>query len=690
MEKLVNLEYRVENYEIVPFSPPTLLHLATVKAAFNIWYSNDDDIENMLESQIEVQEKTSLMALPNSIKNYIAQKVETIASQLSKFRKLLPSNPSIENRWYSSFKYKIHWTSLCTINMRKTAKALVDTTDLNVEAKFQLAVRFCLEDQVNALSVQMPCDYLKENIDLYDNVAYLKGALIAKKHFKIPEMEHYYYHECFKEMLSLENEAGCHYYWQGFTEEEKHKLLRHSIRESYIDRLNDSSYILFIFIQFDKQTRLQLVQDDEYCSILLKQLLKTQFLHLFDECAKDLLKLLRKDWVVYLADQSVFKVRSTIAYKKKYVQICEMILQVISREFQITSLHAFSNDIMMKAMNDLMDEGEITIVTEFLNSVSNDWIKEWFYSYSFNLAHFVRAAIKHDIIECIIQYAFPTFEDRKRFLSGTVIDNIFFKIFLKQPFLDEIEKLQKEELDRLPYLLSSDIEEIKKFKVEFLEENGCNLCATFLEAGDWKGTKQFIEWCLESEEEVLLFYAKFFRSVDFGELFKPSDYLRVKPSDLPVIKPSEAICFLLKENNLGMQFNIELIRDACQVILSESCFYSHRTSWNGTQNLYNLLDAFLLCFIYEDPEALIDLKKKVFLDNDKKLYISLPFEFLDQINSHKDARMWRWNNSKEDKEEMYEKCKDEMVKDFFNWICSADERLKGQMEREFWEYFNSK
>ena len=72
---------------------------------------------------------------------------------------------------------------------------------------------------------------------------------------------------------------------------------------------------------------------------------------------------------------------------------------------------------------------------------------------------------------------------------------------------------------------------------------------------------------------------------------------------------------------------------------------------------------------------LIDLKQELFTDRNKKLYISLPLEFLYwQVEDH--CSKWEideltlWH---------------QLIDDFFTWICSSDEDFKTELEEEFWD-----
>ena len=129
MEILYDLQYNWLQNKIIYDYPEKLYDLATIQAAVNLRYKDKIGREETLKN---VQKKLLSMILPVSVKNDVAQKVELIEEQLLKFVELLPPNFLKQSRW-SVLKKKIYWTLQATIDKIKTAEALTDAIELNLE-----------------------------------------------------------------------------------------------------------------------------------------------------------------------------------------------------------------------------------------------------------------------------------------------------------------------------------------------------------------------------------------------------------------------------------------------------------------------------------------------------------------------------------------------------------------------------
>ena len=148
--------------------------------------------------------------------------------------------------------------------------------------------------------------------------------------------------------------------------------------------------------------------------------------------------------------------------------------------------------------------------------------------------------------------------------------------------------------------------------------------------GNWKFVDKFVHWCLVSDDEIGRFYKTFFRSNEFADSFHPDLVMAVyrsMPPPPPVAinfleKWTEDLASLIKLINLRTVYDhIEIMRKACQVIFLK-CYVSYFCDlrMNKSEVLFKTVDRFLLAFL-NDQTCLIGLKKKLFTDKAKKLYV---------------------------------------------------------------------
>ena len=199
MERLLNIKYDWRHCKVIRDSPETLFHLATRKVSLTFWYGESGDImllKERLKVEKKVREKIISMVLPEPCKESLLQMVELFKYHLQRLLLVLP----YEFKTMSNLlKPKICWTSQGTIDEISTAKALADATEIDVKIRFGIAVIFCLEDRVNALSVEMPQDYLDNNVSFRYLIEAMEDASDARKHFNIYEFVPDYM-RCFEKM----------------------------------------------------------------------------------------------------------------------------------------------------------------------------------------------------------------------------------------------------------------------------------------------------------------------------------------------------------------------------------------------------------------------------------------------------------------------------------------------------------
>ena len=140
-------------------------------------------------------------------------------------------------------------------------------------------------------------------------------------------------------------------------------------------------------------------------------------------------------------------------------------------------------------------------------------------------------------------------------------------------------------------------------------------------------------------------------------------------------KATDTIASFIKESISQSEFSInEVILDALVQNFTQCYKIFYVDSEIDVQILFEAMDKFLIASTHDDQKALKELKQELFMDKNRKLYISLPLEFLKQLKEQ------RKGQKKDGTEELWHR----MVDDFFSWICSSEESLKSETEEEFW------
>ena len=665
MEILYNLNYDWLHNKIIYDTPEDLYQQATVKIAIAFWYG-EVELERYVAAR-KVFEKIPSLTLPKSIKNDIAEIVELIGDQLNQFKRSMPNkfldqqlktNKFLDKNSWSLWKKNLYWTSQCTINKLRSAESLTDTVDLDVETRFEIATTFCLVNRINILSIQMPSSYLETNAAMYDMITAMDDVSDAKIHFGmhqiVPDFTLNFQNE-YKDRFSTALKKGiypaCEYYWQRLTETNKLDAMNwHFVPEAAYTSTN---CILFILTHMKKEMRLQLLQDENWLYYVMLQLSDPQWLPVFNMCKVDLLKPLAPNYLVELLHSNTERAKETIALKKKYIHLCSTLLQLLSKKYEITSLILYSKIKVMNALGILIDEGEINATVELLKTMDKEWLKEQFSLCTSELIFFIRASIRHRVLENIFSESFPTTKDRNKFFRELKVNEVIYYFIVNCEPMDDT--------DRILCLVYSNSEEIKSFKIKFAEEKGCNLCYALLRNKEWEAAGSLVKWCFTSEEEINSFYIKFFRNKFFAKLFLDTCFSSI-----------DVIILFIKENNLEKLLTInELALDVCLMIILQffDCFYNR--TLRKIKEVFEALDMFLLTCIYNNQKLLIKLKKDFFINENKKLYISFPLKFYDKV-IHR--------CSKKNINEMW--C--QSINDFFNWICSLDDELKSKIKKEFW------
>ena len=761
MGELLNIRYDWLHRRIIYESPQQLYKLAAAKVAVKLYCEVPNKLTGVNEIFRKVQKNLRLMVIPEKFRTNVELITELMQEQLSKFIKFLPKEFSHKREW-RLLKKNICWTSQGTIDKLNTAEALVDASDLDVTLRFQIATLFFLENKINALSIQMPQNYVVKNRDFYDKLSKMDGIPVAKKYFSISEVE-CDYKICIKNMLELGNEFGYHYYWHRLSEQERFELLEPKFMNSIPSWCSSFNFQLFIIFTYcDIEGRLQLLEYEQYRCTLLDSLLDLQLLPIFDECVKEFLEYLTLDYVVKLIKASAIRIpKSAKLYKKKYVKIGSMLFQHLCKEYSIITIPSHLLDMIFKSLQWLAEEGETELMKLFLDSVNKEWIEEQFNDCClYTIKYLIIAALESRRLEFVFNCAFPApkyridfcrtersvinhimnhlickkqianidrtlsslflnYEDIKNLKQGFAEKESFdlcYELFIQgrnkcvNKFVEWCFELREEDIlsfkanyatekgDSLCFDLIKDgkwkfldkftnwcfaSDELNSFffKIKFTEKKGCKLCLTLLAKGQWWSVKKFLHWSFEPEITVShvainYFYGKFFKSKHFAKLFRPWN-LNVRTTG----KQVDAIDSLAKLTCLRKQFsNNDLILKACKRILSVCyiyCYAYYDQNLNESKIFFKAMDRFLLACT--NNKVLSDLKQELFVNNSRKLYISLPLQFLheqvefayrafdDETVVINELSLWH-----------------QMTSDFFKWICS-DKILQLKFEEEFWD-----
>ena len=583
MEALINLQYDWAHNKIITNTVPRLNQLGAVKVALNLWFV-ETEIEEILTTLMYVQNKIPLLQAPEPVAKNIAMKAELIGEQLSEFFCVLPTEFSMLKYW-SSVKNKIHWTEQATIDKSRTAEALTDSDDIALNKRFLIAVDFCLKDRIDKLCLQMSPSYAESELYLEERLDIVGDCPVAMRHFDIRATE-FDYNDCLSYMsFNSGNELFYLYHWNHFSEQEKLQCT-----ESFCVN-SKSKLFLFVFTHCGRERRLQLLKDEESCGVLLQEFLHARWLPMFDAFAKEVVKSLTLRPILELLFTSAKKIESAVLFKQKYIQICTMFLSSIRERFSMTCPSSDSRTV--NVLYTLVIEGEIELVKDFFQSMGIEWRKSFLKSFfGYSLSKCCLILLKCGILELTISSSFSTIEERKIFFTKECF--MIAELF--------VEGNQVNDIDRIVSVLFSDLKDVQSYKKENAEEIGLAVCSKLLCKGDWKTTMDYVHWSFESEEEIICFYHKFFRS-DMNCLLDPD---RLK-------KSSETLVSLIKANvSLGRQFNSELIFHVFLSILSKQrfLFFDRKGKLNKIKALFKAFDAILLACFQDDDKKLIEFKER--------------------------------------------------------------------------------
>ena len=671
----MNLKYDWAHSKKIFKSPPKLKQLATVKTAVSLWYGALIDLTRITVTEREVQQRINKLELSEACKNYAQQIAKLIGEQLTEFNKLLELKNFLPEKLYFRqnqifwhfMKNKLYWTSQGLIDKKSTAEAWADTIGLDVEARFQIAITFCLEDRINSLSVYLPTNYVETRREYLLVVAAMDGTSVARKHFGIAPsasdcIEYFQedYSAHFTSAIRIKNDPASAYFWQCLTEQGKRKHFE-VIKKDHVgeDYSFYSHYTLFMLTHCNIEKRIQLLKNTTCSFYLANELIRNQWLSISDAYIKIALETLTVSYVVELLSVAVQKLRSTFASTEKYAQICSLFLQFLCQKFSESIEAEYSDEKMMHAIYNLTEneEEDIRLVADFLQSVNKAWIKKQFSLPNNLLAYLITASSKCGVLDLVFNSALSNVDEREKFLSNRKIDKLLYDVISK------LRSHQSADIDRISSLLFSISKAVAKFKKQFVKEHATDICLGLLSRGRWEPTNAFIHWSFPSKERKVKFFRNFFKSEDF--LCFLIDLMENRSFD-PLIS-------LIKANSEnGQLFSDNLILDVCLNILTDSHIWLFDENLDEIHSFFELMDRFLFAF-FQDTVAANNFKKNLFTDKKRKLYISFPLKFLQR-------EMYKFDCGED--EMIAFKFWNLVTSNFLDWICCSDENLKLELKEE--------
>ena len=447
MDTLLSLKFDLPHNKIVEDSPALLQHLATIQIAVSICYraeltksmTNDDKCK----TKVILQNGISSLPIPPSIKNDVELMVALVVDQLSKIRS--DASPHSEIFLFidsNLLQKKVQWTSQGTIDKKRTAQALADSIELDTKTRFEIAAEFYLEEQINALSVHLPRNYLEKHKRKFYSIYKIKSISIARKHFNIlqpvPDS---------KDLFPFcVDEINCHYLWHNLTDAERVDV--------YTNSFSISSYFpdvaLFLFSEANKDQKLKLLQNKNTCGIVIKKLMDLECLPVFNACIHEVSKFLTVNTLVSMLRLCRFKIEEKpvlLAYKTKYAQIFCTLSDILSK----VNLNDKKWNSVEKSITCILtvflEEKEMKVAKMIIESLQNEWIKRWF----FQLIHtdlaklLINDCLKHELLDFIISSIYPSRAERKhfeKFINGDLCLDICFKA-LQFNNLCDYERLDK-------------------------------------------------------------------------------------------------------------------------------------------------------------------------------------------------------------------------------------------------------
>ena len=488
MDTILDLKYDIVHNKIIYEAPSPLQQLATVKIAVNIWYEKASDLQNGSQLQRMMQEKVLLLMLPKKLAENIGLMAELVGEQLIGLSKILDKRINFSSSWFLLRK-RIQWTTQGTIDKKRTLESFTDCDDLSLETRFKIASEFYLEDRIHALSFQLPHGFMHNCVESFLSIFVMEGLSTARNTLRCKRTVSGY-KRLFRNILlkrNTINEIECYYYWSHLTDQAKYDIvLEYKYRHPNIS--------LFSFTELDRELKIQLFNDQHLFFCLLNVLLGLRWFSILAICLKELSNDLNPIFLFAIFEKCVEKLGVTYAYKKKYAEVCAMLIQSVYYEKPISARLANLAEIVCN----LLKYDEMKLIEDILESLSIEDRRETLLQTNWNdLKLLFITFLKHGAINFIVTSLFPIIEDRENFLTNKKFANIVSSLIQNKQFCY---------LDEIFASLFSNFGNIESYKKQFDENFGFRICQKFLADNRWESIDDYFQWCLSTEDEIISFY----------------------------------------------------------------------------------------------------------------------------------------------------------------------------------------
>ena len=481
MERLLNLKYDLVRNKIILNSPPSLRELATVRVAVNQWYEEAIDNWNVNELQSVMQDKVLLLIVPETLKENIALMSELVGDQLNEFIRLVEKILCISTQW-RILQNRIYWTSQGTIDLKSTVESFADCDDLNLETRFKIAVEFYLEDRFDALIDQLPSDYFDDvNGNDFPSLCIMNGMpgrdSASTVHSKISSTYPPDSTQRFKLALEKSNKTVCHFYWLLLAKSSRLMILS-DLAETYF---NLPDIFVFLFTQFEQETKVELLHDNSYFVFnLLNALFGLHWFPILDACVSEMSNCLEIIGIlILLAKFATKKLESSFAYKEKYTQKCFTFIQLLKRKTSETNYSYDARDwqiLSSVSCGFLLSRKEI-LFEILLESMSAENRKELFSHFNcFILKVLLVFSVMFDTND-IFSILLPSIEDRQKLLTDERFINVI------SGFLEMNEEKWVIITEKIFTKLFSNFGDVETYKRQFVMENKTRLREKFAADG---------------------------------------------------------------------------------------------------------------------------------------------------------------------------------------------------------------
>lgn len=469
MDDILNLKFDLARNKIISNSPPSLQQVATVQIGVKLWHAEVIKIFNFYEHQRMVQDNLSLLIMPKSLKDKVAQILELIGEQLFRLCRSMEKIFEFRARWLL-LRSRICWTSQCTIDKQSTAKNFADCEDLALETRFEIALEFCLETHIEALYRKFSRDYIKRVRDFAWHVPSLwvmESSSGIHVRFPLKLMHYYQFH--FYIWRFGNSDIVRFIFWEKLAAYEKREIVN-ALSNFYC---GCPEIVLFLFTLLNTEQKLDYLQNRKLAFNLLKALLDLIWFPDFVDCIREMTSFLDANSKLLLLHSCIrVNLWFKLTYKNKYADICEMLVQQLlldnckSAAFRL--FHSFDCQILKNIVITLLKTEEFSLLKTFLKLMR--------------------------------------IEDREKYVTDDEFLNYVFSLIKEKNF---------SYLDRIFSLFFSDFGRTESCKMQFFKKSGLYLCQKLVRDDKLEFVREFIKFIFASEDEANSFYSEIMVSIEY-------------------------------------------------------------------------------------------------------------------------------------------------------------------------------